>query len=254
MTILIIEDEPRAAEKLIRTLKRISDDFVIEKVIESVIEGVNYLKRNSVDVILSDIHLSDGLSFEIFETLGIDIPVIFTTAHDNYAIKAFKANSVDYLLKPIKKLELETALDKYKRLKQNSISETISYKSLMQVMQPNDRFKKRFLVETASGELTSVFTEDIAYFFADGKYTFLMTIHGKKYFCKTNISNLNAQVNPESFFQLNRKYITHIGSIKQILKYSKSRLKVMLLPPTEDEVIVSNERAQHFKAWLDGNS
>lgn len=253
MKVLIIEDEPRAAEKLIRSLHAIDNSIHVNKVLGSVIASVNYLKEHQVDLILSDIHLSDGLSFEIFEILDIQTPVIFTTAYDAYAIKAFTTNSIDYLLKPIRKTALEFALNKFRRLNTEIKPDKINFEGLVKAVTPVENYKSRFLVEASNGELKSVAVEEIAYFYADGKYTFLKTTEDRKYYCRTNISGLEGLVDPKLFFQLNRKYIVHIGCIARIMKYSKSRLKIILKPQSDDEVIVSNERARLFKQWLDGN-
>jgi len=251
MKVLIIEDEPKAADKIIRHLNRIDSEISIVTTCASIKESNEFLSINTVDLIISDIHLSDGLSFEIFKKLNINTPVIFTTAYDKYAIEAFKTNSIDYLLKPVKKALLEDALKKFDRLKQTNRSSNIDFNTIMESIKiSNQTYKERFLVEAPNGELKSVASNDIAYFYADGKYTFLISKNEKKYFSKENISTLVSQLDTTQFFKLNRKYLVHIDSISQIVRYSKSRLKVVLNPATDDTVVVSHENAFLFKEWL----
>ncbi len=249
--ILIIEDEPAAAEKLARQLQAIDSELSITGTCASIKEGIQFLKESSVDLILSDIHLADGLSFEIFRHLQTDIPIIFTTAYDQYAIEAFKTNSIDYLLKPIKKSSLFEALEKFKRLHPSNLPKTIDFSSLIESLnkKPHE-YKERFLLEAPNGELNTVQVAEIAYFCADGKYTFAICSNGRKYFTKDNISKLIEQLDPKDFFQLNRKFIAHIHCIEKIIKYSKSRLKLQLLPPTEIDVIISSDKTPGFKEWL----
>ena len=252
LSVLIIEDEAPAANKLRRLLAGISPNIEVVGEIPSVIEGIRFLTNNQVDLVLSDIHLTDGLSFEIFTTLRTDVPVIFTTAYDEYALEAFKLNSIDYLLKPIKQSKLEEALNKLHRVQSPGSTENTDYNKLLDLLANNPGgFKNRFLVEAANGEWASVPTSEIAYFFAEGKYTFLVNNEGRKFFSNDNITSLAPQLNPDIFFQLNRKFITHINSIKAIHKYSKSRLKVDLLPAAEDDIIVSTEKTPQFRSWLD---
>ena len=250
--ILIIEDEPIAAEKLIRQINVIDPELIIEHTCTSVKEGIGFLEHTMVDLILADIHLSDGLSFEIFKVVQSDVPIIFTTAYDQYAIKAFKTNSIDYLLKPVKRSALEEALGKFKRLHLSTSPKHIDFSALIDTLQLKQQgFKERYLFETPNGELKTIQVSEVAYFYADGKYTFAIGVDAKKYFSKSNISTLAMQLNPKLFFQLNRKFIAHINSIEKIVKYSKSRLKLTLIPPTEIDVIISTDKTPEFKAWLD---
>lgn len=250
-SVLIIEDEAAAATKLQRQLKAVDADIFVSGICASVIEGIEFLENQLVDLIISDIHLSDGLAFEIFKEVGTDVPIIFTTAYDQYAIEAFKTNSMDYLLKPVKKIALEEALQKFKRLNAKKQAVPIDFNKLIDaVSRKESTFKERFLLETPKGDFRTIAVSEIAYFYAEGKYTFAVSRKGKRYFSKDNLSSIIDLLNPVDFFLLNRKFIAHIESIGQIIKYSKSRLKIKLIPPTEDEVIISTEKAPYFKKWL----
>lgn len=249
--ILIIEDEPAAAEKLIRRLRSIEADISVEAVCPSIGESVQFLKSNTVDLILSDIHLADGLSFEIFRHLKTDIPIIFTTAYDQYAIKAFKTNSIDYLLKPVKRSSLVEALEKFKRLRSTGRIPEIDFSLLLDSLKGNSQdYKQRFLLEAPNGELKTIQVAEIAYFYADGKYTIAVCKDGKKYFSKDNLGKLESYLDPKDFFLLNRKFLAHIDSIGRIIRYSKSRLKLLLSPPAEQDVVVSSAKTPDFKEWL----
>ena len=251
IAILIIEDERIAAEKLIRHINSIDPEIIIAGSCASVKESIRFLKEHDVNLILSDIHLSDGLSFEIFKEFQSNIPIIFTTAYDQYAIEAFKTNSIDYLLKPVKRSALEKALEKFKRLRQSAYPTNIDFTALINAIKiKQEGFKERFLFEAPNGELKTVQQSDVAYFYADGKYTFAICRDGRKYFSKDNISALAEQLNPEFFFQFNRKFIGHIQSVDKIIKYSKSRLKLTLNPPAEIDVIISTDKTPEFKEWL----
>lgn len=251
LKVLIIEDEKLAADKLIRRLQQVDPGIKVTAVCQSVAESIKLLREEKFDLIFSDIHLSDGLSFRIFQETRIDTPVIFTTAYDQYAMEAFKTNSIDYLLKPIRKEALAEALHKYKRLHQSQPTADIDFGQLIQSLQgETTSYKERFLVQAKGSELASIHVSDIAYFYADGKYTFIVTHEAKRYFSDNNISHLVAELDPKSFFQISRKFIVHINSIRRIIRYSKSRLKLELHPPTDLETLVSAERASEFKIWL----
>ena len=263
LRIHIIEDEPLAADKLTRQLLQIDDSHEILAVTPSVAESVRFLKQTSPDLILADIQLSDGISLEIFRLVSCDAPIIFVTAYDEYAIQAFQANGIAYLLKPVSKASLVQALNKYNRLGRVIVTDEASavegpntgaagldLSTLLSQLKSGSAFKSRFLVQSGSGKLKSLQSDEIAYFFADGKHTFLVARDGHKFFSDSNISELSQILNPEFFFQVNRKYIIHIDSIEEMLPYSKSRVKLQLRPTTQDDVVVSVERSPHFKTWL----
>lgn len=248
--VLIIEDEKLSTEKLIRTLLSIDSEIDVSATTRSVEESIEILENESFDLIFSDIQLTDGLSFSIFQKIQIDTPVIFTTAYDQYAIEAFRTNSVDYLLKPIRKALLQEALDKFWRLR-NANSPQVDFNVLLKTINENKKsYKQRFLVQSRASELKTIQLNEIAYFFADGRYAYIVCKDASKYIAEENLSHLKKELNPDVFFQINRKFIVHIDSIAQIIKYSNSRLKVNLNPPGDEETIVSAERVSEFKEWL----
>ncbi len=216
----------------------------------SVEESIKWLKKNEPDLIFLDIQLEDGLSFEIFDKVTIDVPVIFTTAYDQYAIKAFKLNSIDYLLKPIRKAELEEALNKYKNIKNSYLRDFEDvFKS---IMNKEISYKKRFLVQYGQ-KIKKVETEEIAYFYAMEKNVFMTTYEKSNYPVNYSLDKLTEILDPEKFFRINRKMIISFDAIKNMIPFSRSRIKIELNPPAPKEVeaLVSVERASSFKEWLD---
>ncbi len=248
MKILIIEDEKIAADKLERQLKQLDPDFEVAEKIDSVIKAVDWLNNNEADLIFLDIHLSDGLSFTIFEEVEINTPIIFTTAYDAYAIQAFKLNSIDYLLKPINKGDLELALQKFHRLHGENSNQ--DYLHLIALLKGKEHaFQERFMVYTGE-KIKSVNIQQVAYFFAEGKYVFLVDKDNKQFIIDFTLSKLQTLLDPNLFFRINRKFIIHIDAIHQMEPYSKARLKIDLTPPANQDVIVSIERSSEFKKWL----
>ncbi len=250
VTVAIIEDEKFASEKLERQLQNIDPDFEVIARLDSVKQAVNWLKINSADLIFLDIHLADGLCFRIFDEVEIKIPVIFTTAYDQYAIQAFKVNSVDYLLKPINKYDLAQSVDKYKEI--HSLTRpSFDYKNLMEALAGfnENNYQKRFMVVNGDS-IKTVSSEDVAYFFAEGKYAFLVEKSGDRYLIDTSLENLIKKLNPIHFFRVNRQIIVHIDSIKEMHTWFKRRIKLDLKPPFEKETIVATERIKDFKDWL----
>lgn len=247
MRVIIIEDEKIASDYLEKMLLEYDSHIVITQKLESVEASVQYLTKYSADLIFVDIHLADDMSFRIFEQLETDIPLIFTTAYDQYAIKAFKLNSIDYLLKPIDKKELYIALEKYKsirNLKSPDVQKLLQFFNSQKTI-----YQDRFLVSNGQ-KLRSVQSEDIAYFFAEQKAVFLAHKDGKQYIVDQSLDKLEPQLDPVKFFRINRQFIVSYSSIKNMVAYSKSRVKLELMPPTEKETIVSVERSGHFKEWL----
>ena len=255
MKVLIVEDEKPAADKLIRNLQRIDSSVVILAVLDSVEKTVAWLRKQQPDLIFLDIHLSDGLSFQVFEQLHaegierINTPIIFTTAYDEYAIKAFQLNSIDYLLKPIGRRELESSLEKYRRVLQKSASVSQDMKSLLESLQ-QPRYRKRFMVSYGQ-RMKSVHADDIAYFYAHEKMVFMLTFEGHQFVIDQSIGELDEALDPEYFFRINRKFIVHVDAIEQMHAYSKSRVKLDLKPKNQLEAVVSVDRSPDFKAWLD---
>jgi DNA-binding LytR/AlgR family response regulator len=250
MDIIIIEDETLAAERLESILSEVAPDFNVVAKTKSIKESVKWFLQNKADLIFLDIQLSDGLSFSIFDQIEVNTPVIFTTAYDQYAIKAFQLNSVDYLLKPVRKSELEESIRKYRNLK--SVY-NIDFEAILSTIQgKKPEFKKRFLIQYGE-RIKKIETEEIAYFYALEKSVFLKTFDGHSYPLDQSLDKLELVVDPEKFFRINRKFVVNINSITGMVAYSRGRVKLELVPQPEVEgpVVVSIERASDFKVWMD---
>lgn len=254
MNIVIIEDEDLAAISLEKLLLKSPYKISIAKRLESVEESINWFKNNTCDLILSDIHLGDGESFEIFETLKIKIPIIFTTAFDEYAIQAFQYFAIDYLLKPYDKEKLNIAIEKYITINMKEDSYNNRLESLLIEMnaKKSKEHRERFLVSRGK-ELISIKKKDIAYFMAQGKYLFLCTNDGESYLYEDTISNLENDLSSKDFFKINRKYIIKHSAVKSIIKYGRNRIKIALhnsLDSNEELILVSANKNNDFKDWL----
>jgi DNA-binding LytR/AlgR family response regulator len=247
MNVIIIEDEQITANNLERLLLEIDSKITILAKLESIRASVKWLSQNSCDLIFMDIHLSDGNSFSIFEQTEVKIPVIFTTAYDQYAIKAFKHNSIDYLLKPINQKELEQSIKKFKETKIQSQTPDIT--SLIRSIQSPQVYQERFLVN-AGQKLKTIKTTDIAYFYVQEKGVFLCTFENKNYDLSYTLDKLEEMLDPRIFFRINRQFIVHIDSIEQMHTVSKSRLKLDTKPHSPDEMIVSFNNVHAFREWL----
>ncbi len=251
MNVLIIEDEKPAARRLSRML----DDLGIEAktMLHSVSESIEWFKTNEhPDLIFLDIQLSDGLSFEIFDAITIKSSIIFTTAYDEYALKAFKLNSIDYLLKPIDDEELEAAIKKYKDQVPTSTSLQVDFEDIKKLLiNPMDRvYKKRFTARV--GQHLKIFSvEDIECFYSENKGTYLHTIDNRNYLIDTTLESLDNELNPQQFYRVNRKFFININAIKDIISYTNSRLQIKLHHFDEQEIIVARERVKDFKEWLE---
>ncbi len=252
--ILIIEDEELAAERLEILLKNINPDFTVMAVIDTIEDAVSWFKENeSPDLAFFDIQLADGLSFKIFEEVEVECPLIFTTAYDEYALKAFKVNSIDYLLKPIDKQELENALMRYEQMKKQFVQSFFPQKLMnaMNSITNKRKYKQRFMVK-AGAYITSVPVEEIAYFFTAHKTSWLKTFNGKKHALDLKLEEIEQHVDPAQFFRLNRQYLASFDGIKQVTSYTNSRLKVQLAQHEDDsQILISREKVGAFKAWLD---
>lgn len=246
--VLIVEDEPLAQDHLQRLLRLIQPDIQVLDCLDSIAQSVAWLQNRQSDLIFMDIHLADGLSFGIFEKIQVQTPVIFTTAYDEYALKAFKVNSIDYLLKPIDEDDLRAALHKFSQ--RIAASPALNLEQLLQAMQrPAVSWQERFLVHRGE-RLMSVLTEQIAYFEGEDRYVYLVKNDGSRYIVDYRLSDLESLLNPAHFFRLNRSFIAHFSAIQGMISMSKSRIKVELLPAARRPVIVSTESCQAFKEWL----
>lgn len=249
MKVLIIEDEAVAAIRLEKQLEEVAPEITVLAKIGSVKEAVKWLTINSADLIFLDIQLSDGISFSIFEQVSVDTPIIFTTAYDQYSIKAFELNSISYLLKPIRKKNLQESLQKLKKLKS---AFSINFEQLIAEMKGSKpEYKKRFVINIGS-KIKTVETPDIAYFYAMGKNVFMKTLQGNSYPSEFSLDKLENLIDPAQFFRINRKYIVNMKAIESMVAWSRSRIKIKLNPPADDEMdtIVSVDRSPEFKEWL----
>ncbi|GAA4273906.1 LytTR family DNA-binding domain-containing protein [Aquimarina gracilis] len=252
MKVVIVEDEPLASEKLERYLHKYDAEIVVMNRLTSIEEAVDWMRHHQleVDLVFMDIQLEDGLSFEIFDKVEVKRPVIFTTAFDEFAIDAFKVNSIDYLLKPILFTDLSKALKKFTTLRSqfssgHEINEVVKHIS-------EKGFKNRFLVRLGN-HIHSVKSEDISFFFAEGRDVYLIVNNKKKYIIEYTLEKLEELLAPRIFFRVNRSFIVNINSIQDVLVYTNRRLKLTLYQHIDKEVIVSREKVVDFKKWFEGN-
>jgi DNA-binding LytR/AlgR family response regulator len=249
MKVVIIEDEKPAARRLSRML----NDLEIAPIamLHSVEESVNWFYNNEhPDLLFLDIQLSDGLSFEIFEEIEVKSAIIFTTAYDEYVLKAFKLNSVDYLLKPLDNEELKTAIDKFKEIHITKKLNTITNQQLKEIIFPNtNKYKKRFTIKIGQ-HLKLIPATAIECFFSENKATYLCTNTNRNYMIDDTLEELETKLSPELFFRVSRKYFININAIKDIISYTNSRLKITLKNYCESQIIVSRERVKDFKNWI----
>ena len=251
MNVIIIEDEKPSARRLQRMLKVLN--IHIETMLYSVEEAVTWFKNHThPDLIFLDIQLSDGLSFEIFDLVEIKSAIIFTTAYDEYALKAFKLNSIDYLLKPIDTDELTEAVSKYKKRLQPLQPVTLNFNDIKRLLtNPLDKdYKKRFSVRVGQ-HLKLIATEQIECFYSENKGTYLYNVDGRNYLLDTSLEQLESELDPQMFFRINRKFFVNINAIKDMVSYTNSRLQIKLNSYDQQEVIVARERVKDFKMWLE---
>lgn len=248
MKVLIIEDESLAAEQLINLLNKYDENINVLDVIDSVKNAVKWFKTNEKpELVFMDIQLADGLSFDIFDKVQFSSPVIFITAYDKYAIRAFKVNSIDYLLKPLDFDELKTALDKFKSNSQISVNQYIinRFKNML-----TNNFKNRFVVKVGE-HIRPINIEQINYFYSFQKATYINTSENRNYVIDYSLEQAEALIDPTLFFRINRNYLISFSSILDIISYSNSRLKIKLINSDKNDIIVSRERVNDFKKWLD---
>lgn len=251
MKILLIEDEDAALRRLEKIVLEIDPAIEIIKKLDSVESSITWLRNNAQpDLIFLDIHLADGSCFEIFEHVQVSCPIIFTTAYDEYALKAFKVNAIDYLMKPIKPLEVKSALEKYKKA---HVAPAPDYTALLERLQGQDPPSLRRILVRLGQSIRLVETDDVAYFYTRDKITFLMTKStGKRYPIDQPLDKLETLLDSKIFYRINRQFIVNVSALREMHPYSKSRIKIDLEPPSDVETIVSTERASDFKQWLVG--
>lgn len=257
MNILIVEDEELAVKKIQKTLATVDPGANVVGIADSIESTVEWLNGNpSPDLILMDIELSDGQSFEIFSRTEVKSAVVFTTSYDEYALKAFKVNSIDYLLKPIQQEELAAALNKYKALqslydgsaKSAEFNMENLVKELRQKLQPKE-FRKRFLVKHAQ-KLVSIEIEEIAYFFSDGRLNFFKTYDNRKFVVDYTMDELEDMLDQDRYFRISRSFYISVESVDQIHDYFGNRLLLNLKPAVDKEAVVSREKVADFKKWM----
>lgn len=251
MNVLIIEDEKPAARRLSRLLSE--QGVEVSTMLHSVEESVEWFQNNEhPDLIFLDIQLSDGLSFEIFDLIEINSAIIFTTAYDEYALQAFKLNSIDYLLKPIDDEELEKALNQYRSLKEPQKKLSLDFNDIKKLLvNPLEReYKKRFTARVGQ-HIKIINADEIECFYSENKGTYAYTTEGRNYLLDATLEQLETELEPEVFFRVSRKFYININHIKDIISYTNSRLKISLSRFKDQEIIVSRERVRDFKLWLE---
>jgi DNA-binding LytR/AlgR family response regulator len=255
LNVLIVEDETPAAEKLERYLKKFSPSIAVVALVGTVKEAVSWLTahQSEIDLIFMDIQLHDGLSFQIFQQVNVQKPVIFITAYNEFALDAFKVNSIDYLLKPITFTDLSSSLTKLESLRTQLRWDSSRSEQVVKVLSeaPLRNVKTRFMVKLGD-HIRSITTDLISFFYADGRDVYLVTTQLRKFIIDYTLEGLEEVLDPRMFFRLNRSYIVNIHAIQDVVVYSNSRLKITLTVKWENEIIVSREKVGDFKGWFDG--
>jgi len=249
MNVVIIEDEQLTAQRLQNMLHKYDDKIEVLEIIPSVEEAVEWFKNNpDPDVAFMDIHLEDDQCFSIFEKINLDVPVIFTTAYDEYMIKAFKVNSIDYLMKPLNFEELVNAIEKFKRLHKNSTDDSLQ--SLLNAVQRKEpEYKQRFLISVGS-KLKTIDIADVSYFYCADKITFLVTKENQRLPIDFSLDKLVNLLDPKQFFRVNRALLIKLEAIGNMHVFPKGKIKLDLTPAMKEEVFVSLDKVTPFKEWL----
>lgn len=251
MNVLIIEDEPAAAENLKYILMEIEPSITFESVIDTVEDAVEFFNNpHNIELAFFDIHLADGISFEIFKNTQVNIPIIFTTAYDEYAIKAFKVNSIDYLLKPIDEDELKSAIDKYKRSIQTTPLQK-QFQQMLQFISTEQKSYKNTLLVHLRDTIIPLKVNDVAYFLIDSSIVKAITNDNKVYVIDKKLEDIELELNPELFFRANRQYIIHKNAIENFQLYFNGKLILNLIPKTKEQIIISKAKAPQLKSWME---
>jgi two-component system LytT family response regulator len=251
--VLIIEDEVAAAKRLHKLISELMPEAEIVSSLASIESALQWFRANpQPELVFADIHLADGSSFEIFKQTNVTCPVIFTTAYDQYALQAFKQNSIHYLLKPVKKDELNEAVEKFRKVHASKQTPEIDFEKMFSMIgKPAANYKERFIIRFGE-HIKTIQVHDAAYFYTENKANYVVMKDGKRYPVDHNLDELEQLVDPKNFFRINRQFIIGYNSIAEMITYSKSRVLVKLNPPTKLETIVSTERSSSFKSWLAG--
>jgi two-component system LytT family response regulator len=252
MTFLIIEDEKLNANRLRKLVQEIAPHYQVVEVLHTIADGVAWLRQQQhPDIVLMDVRLADGLSFDIFEQVTINSAIIFTTAYDEYAFRAFRVNSVDYLLKPVEREELEEAIAKALQLKSKALNEASLEALLKHFRQPESTYRNRFLIPFRDGYKT-IGVADIDMIYSEAKNTHLVTRDGKIEIVTQTLEELEGQLNPQQFFRANRQYLINVDSLESIQNHFHGKLKVVIRNNAHHEILISKDKAPIFKQWLDG--
>jgi DNA-binding LytR/AlgR family response regulator len=251
MKVLIVEDEKPAADRLIKMLKETDSSIEVSGIVVSVASSVKWLESNEApDLIFMDVNLADGSSFEIFEKTKVNSPVVFTTAYDEYALEAFRVNSIDYLLKPVKKEELERAMSRYRGMQS---LQQIQVDALVKRIHQVPSYQKRMVIRY--GEVIKmVDISEVSYFYTEDRIHYLCTFDNLRYPVDQNLDELESLLDPAVFFRINRQFIVNVNAIDRMQAWSKSRVKITLKPPSPHETVVSTDRSPVFKEWLTGRA
>ncbi len=252
MNFLIVEDEEQAARRLIRSIQKIIPEAFIHGPVGSVNELVQWLESHpKPDLAFVDIHLADGLSFEAWDRVEPDFPLVFTTAYDRYALKAFEYNSLDYLLKPITEEALRRTIDKLKNRSLMPLSQKLG-SEWTEILNSDYQkpYKLRF-VSRVGERLYAINTSEVLYAYSEDKVTFLVDNTGKRYMIEPNLSELEGMLDPDEFFRLNRQYIARLTAVEKILRYSNSRIRIELHGCEDSHIVLSRDKSADFKKWMD---
>ncbi|MBO6525273.1 MAG: response regulator transcription factor [Balneolaceae bacterium] len=247
MNILICEDEAPARKQIARLITQACKEANIVEAVETGEEALSAIRKYELDLIFMDVELADGPCFETLNEIEIRTPVIFTTAYDEYALKAFSLNSIDYLVKPISRADIEKAFNKYNKIKESF--ESAPGFTFSKGIMNRENYKDRFLVKLGR-KLFSLHTSEIAYFLSQDKMVWLVTTNRKRYIINYTLSELEEILDPKQFFRLNRQFITHIEAIKELEPYFKGQVTVHITPSVDEEIIISRSKTPDLKKWL----
>lgn len=251
MKVVIVEDEELSQRFLKKLISDKYPDISIVKVLDSIKDSIEYFSKEKVDLIFMDIQLKDGYCFKIFEGVDITTPIIFTTAFDEYAIKAFEQNSISYILKPLDEDKLEMAMNKFFKISSLPEKNDDNFKNLLSILNPEIKYKKRITIKLGD-RIIIVEEKDIAYFIAENRTCYLYTKDNDKYIVDFSLDTISSQLNPKIFYRISRDCITSFSSIKDIKRFYKGRLNISLIPDYGENIIISKERVNDFMEWLNG--